>query len=82
MAEARKSQQRGRPVYAPTKGSGLVGESINAQGNAIALDKREKGRTFDEESGAQRPSGRSTARMSSGVNPLDSVTGDTYLHRG
>ena len=82
MAEERKSQRRGRPVYAPTKGAGLVGESINAQGNEIALDKHEKGRKFAEETGAQRPSGRSTARMSSGVNPLDSVTGDTYLHRG
>jgi len=80
MAEPRTSQQRGRPVYAPTKGSQLVGESINAQGNEVALGKREPGRQFEQEQGADRPAGRSTARMSSGVNPLDSVTG-TYLHR-
>ncbi|HEY3672379.1 MAG TPA: hypothetical protein VGN51_15700 [Acidimicrobiia bacterium] len=82
MGEARKSQQRGRPVYAPTKGSALVGESVNAQGNEVALTKREQGRVFQGEQGADRPAGRSTARMSSGVNPLESVTGDTYLHRG
>jgi hypothetical protein len=82
MAEERTSQRRGRPVYAPTKGAGLVGESINAQGNEIALEKREKGRLFEGKAGPGRPAGRSTARMSSGVNPLDSVTGDTYLHRG
>jgi hypothetical protein len=81
MGEARKSQQRGRPVYAPTKGAQHVGESINAQGNELALTKREKGRLFDGEQGAGRPAGRSTARMSSGVNPLDSVTGP-YIHRG
>jgi hypothetical protein len=82
MGEARKSQQRGRPVYAPSPGAQLVGKSINAQGNEVALSKRERGRVFEGEQGAGRPAGRSTARMSSGVNPLESVTGDTYLHRG
>jgi hypothetical protein len=80
MAEPRKSQQRGRPVYAPTKGAQLVGESINAQGNEVALGKQEPGRQFEREQGADRPAGRSTARMSSGVNPLESVTG-TFMHR-
>jgi len=80
MADTRKSQQRGRPVYAPTKGAQLVGESINSQGNELALGKREPGRLFEGEKGADRPAGRSTARMSSGVNPLESVTGN-YLHR-
>ena len=55
MAEQRRSQQRGRPVYAPTKGAGLVGESINAQGNEIALDKHEKGRLFEGKLGPGGP---------------------------
>jgi hypothetical protein len=75
-----KSQQRGRPIYAPTKGSQLVGESLNAQGNEYALRTREKGREFVAVDGADRPAGSSTARMASGVHPLDSVTG-TYMPR-
>ena len=81
MATPNGSGRRGRPVYAPTKGAALVGQSVNAQGNEVALVKREKGRRFVARTGADRPSGQSTARMSSGVNPLESVTGDSYLHR-
>jgi hypothetical protein len=76
MTTEGKSQLRGRPVYAPTPGSQLVGESINAQGNERALTHREQGRVFDEAQGSERPAGRATARMASGVNPLESVTGN------
>src|SRR5262249_34298542 len=78
MTGERKSQQRGRPVFAPTKGAYLVGESVNTQGNEVALNKMEKGRVFVEEQGSDRPAGRASARMASGVNPLESVTG-TFL---
>jgi hypothetical protein len=80
MADPHRSQQRGRPVYAPTKGSQLVGASVNAQGNERALEHREKGRVFEREDGTDRPAGTATARMSSGVNPLESITG-TFLPR-
>jgi hypothetical protein len=80
MAGERKSQRRGRPVYAPTKGASLVGQSVNAQGNEIALNKQEKGRVFEQEQGSDRPAGRASARMASSVNPLESVTG-TYMPR-
>jgi hypothetical protein len=80
MSDRQKSQQRGRPVYAPTKGSQRVGESVNAQGNERALGHREKGRMFEGAQDSDRVAGSSTARMSSGVNPLESITG-TYLHR-
>jgi hypothetical protein len=80
MVEPRKSAQRGRPVYAPTRGSQLVGESVNAQGNERALEHREQGRVFKARTGADRPAGTSTARMSTGVNPQESITG-TFLHR-
>ena len=75
-----RSERRGRPVYAPAKGAQYVGASINTQGNLLALTRREPGRQFQAEPGVERPAGRSTARMASGVNPLDSVTGP-YLSR-
>jgi len=53
---------------------------VNARGNERALQRREKGRVFEPEEGTDRPAGAATARMSSGVNPLESITG-TYLHR-
>ncbi|MCU1457031.1 MAG: hypothetical protein JWL73_1123 [Actinomycetia bacterium] len=71
----------GKPIYAPTKGAFLVGKSINAQGNELAFERREPGRVFETVKGADRPAGRSTARWVSGVNELDSVTGDVYLPR-
>jgi hypothetical protein len=80
MTTPGKSAQRGRPVYAPTKGASLVGQSVNAQGNERALRRREPGRVFTEVRGSQRPAGRSCARFATGVNPLESVTG-TFLPR-
>ncbi len=70
------SRSKGGAIYAPSKAAKYVGQSINAQGNERALGKREKGRRFHEEEGAERPVGTSTARFFSGVNPLDSVTGE------
>jgi hypothetical protein len=81
--EARRTQpgsRGGRPVFAPTKGTRYVGRSLTPQGNERALGRREKGRLFKGEKGAERPHGTSNARFVNGVNPKDSITG-TYLPR-
>jgi hypothetical protein len=70
------SRSRGGAIYKPSKAAKYVGQSINAQGNERALRKREPGRIFHEEEGAERPVGTSTARFSSGVRPLESITGE------
>jgi len=48
---------------------------VNAQGNEIALRKQEPGRVSEGERGKGRPQGRATARLATGVNPLESITG-------
>jgi len=70
------SRSKGGAIYAPSKAAKYVGQSINAQGNEMALNKREKGRIFQKRQGANRPVGVSTARFYSGVNPLESITGE------
>ena len=80
MSTEWRSSRRGRPVYAPTKGAALVGDSVNAQGNEIALRKEEPGRIREGKGEAGRPRARATARFVSGVNPLESITGP-YLPR-
>jgi hypothetical protein len=67
-------------VFAPTKGTRFVGQSLSARGNERALGRQEKGRVFKGVKGAGRPSGESTARFVNGVNPLESITG-TYMPR-
>jgi hypothetical protein len=73
------SRSKGGAIYKPSKGAKYVGHSINAQGNKRALRLTEKGRIFQEEEGADRPVGTSTARFASGVNPLESITSEGHL---
>lgn len=76
--------RRGRPIYNPDRAARLVGQSINSQGNELAFKKRAAGRE-DSGDGASpgsggRPASGVSARYSTGVNPLESVSGP-YLHR-
>lgn len=68
------SRSEGGAIYKPAKGAKYVGQSVNAQGNERALRTQEPGRVFKQEEGADRPVGVSTARFSSGVRPLESIT--------
>lgn len=65
----------GGPLYRPSKAAGYVGESINSQGNQLAF-RSGKGGIL----GAMRRRGQKGARRSTGINPLESITGP-YLHR-
>jgi hypothetical protein len=66
----------------PEAATKYVGESVNRQGNKLALRRTERGRRFAGRDEQGRPFGRSTARFSSGVDPQESITGDLYLPRG
>lgn len=76
------SRSKGGAIYKPSRGAKYVGQSINAQGNERALGKVEPGRVFQEEEGAERPVGVSTARFFSGVRPLESITSEHTLASG
>lgn len=73
------SRSRGGAIYKPSKGAKFVGQSINAQGNELALRKTEPGRKWVKIEGADRPAGTSTARFGSGVRPLEPINAEDHL---
>ena len=77
------SKSEGGAVYAPDKGTEHVGESISSRGEEQTLKKDEPGRVEVEEQEAGRPKGKSTPRLSTGVNPVDTVDeGEEHMPPG
>ncbi|MEA2510227.1 MAG: hypothetical protein QOG21_2309 [Actinomycetota bacterium] len=71
------SKSEGGAIYAPSKGVEDVGESISKRGEDRADHTSEPGRVEEEEKGTGRKIGKSTARMSTGVNPLEPKDDDS-----
>jgi hypothetical protein len=65
-------------VLGPGRGARLVGQSINAQGNELALRQGRHARRRDK---GLRSAGTGSPADATGVNPLPSITGDLYLPR-
>jgi hypothetical protein len=81
--EGRPTQpsSRGDYVVKPDPATKWVGQSINQQGNTLALRKREPGRIWRRLRDSGRPIAYSSARFSTGVNPEDPINDTPYWPR-
>jgi hypothetical protein len=73
--------RRGTFVVKPDRATRWVGQSINQQGNMLALKKNEPGRIWRRTRDSGRPVGYSSARFSTGVNPEDPINDSPYWPR-
>jgi hypothetical protein len=71
------SKSEGGAIYAPSEGVEDVGESISKRGEDRADHTSEPGRVEEEEKGSGRKVGKSTARMSTSINPQDPKDSDS-----
>jgi hypothetical protein len=71
------SKSEGGAIYAPQKGVEDVGESISKRGEDRADHTSEPGRVEEEEAGTGRKVGKSSARMSTSVNPQEPKDDDS-----
>jgi hypothetical protein len=71
------SKSEGGAIYAPSEGVEDVGESISKRGEDRGDHTHEPGRVEEEEKDTGRKIGKSTARMSTGVNPLEPKNDDS-----
>ncbi len=71
------SKSEGGAIYAPAEGVEDVGKSMSKRGEDRADRRTEPGRVEEEESGTGRKVGKSSARMSTGVNPLEPKEDDS-----
>jgi hypothetical protein len=71
------SKSEGGAVVAPSEGVEDVGESMSKRGEDRADRRTEPGRVEEEERETGRKVGKSTARISTGVNPQDPKDSDS-----
>lgn len=72
---------RGHAIVKPDPATRFVGQSVNQQGNTLALRKREPGRIWRKLQGADRPAAFSSARFVTGVNPEEPINDSPYWPR-
>jgi hypothetical protein len=71
------SKSEGGAIYAPSEGVEDVGKSMSKRGEDRADHTSEPGRVEEEEKGTGRKVGKSTARMSTSINPQDPKDDDS-----
>jgi hypothetical protein len=71
------SKSEGGAIYAPSEGVEDVGESMSKRGEDRGDHTSEPGRVEEEEKGTGRKVGKSTARMSTSINPQDPKDSDS-----
>ena len=71
------SKSEGGAIYAPAEGVEDVGKSMSKRGEDRGDRRTEPGRVEEEEKGTGRKIGKSSARMSTGVNPLEPKEDDS-----
>jgi hypothetical protein len=71
------SKSEGGAIYAPSEGVEDVGESMSKRGEDRADHTHEPGRVEEEEKDTGRKVGKSSARMSTSVNPLEPKDDDS-----
>ncbi|MEA2506847.1 MAG: hypothetical protein QOH48_1465 [Actinomycetota bacterium] len=71
------SKSEGGAIVAPSEGVEDVGKSISKRGEDRADRRTEPGRVEEEDTESGRKIGKSTARMSTGVNPQEPRDSDS-----